>query len=99
MMGVQVLKFCQNATLQKALADTGDSPLLYTQIPTRGEAKNDEVLNAIAAQVFAGSDDSSRFGTHGKALPKKWGSLLHPDDAFWGVDPILDPKGETTNHL
>lgn len=98
-MGVQVLKFCQNAVLQKALADTGASPLLYTQIPTRGEAKNDEILNAIAAQVFTGSTGTSRFGPYGKALPKNWGSLLHPDDAFWGVEPILDPKGEMTNHL
>lgn len=99
MMGVQALKFCQNDAAQKALADTGESPLLYTQIPKRGEAKNDKLLDDIAAQIFRGSDGSSRFGAFGKPLRKNWGSLLHPDDAFWGVDPILDPKGETGNHL
>lgn len=92
-MGVQVLKFSQNAAALKVLADTGESPLLYTQIPTAGEAKNDKLLDDIAAQVFKGSDGSSRF------VRKNWGSLLHPDDSFWGVEPVLDPKGETNNHL
>lgn len=89
-MGVQALKFCQNAAAYKALTDTGDSTLLYTQIPAAGEAKNDKLLDDIAAQIFRGSDGSSSFGVLGRPLRKNWGSLLHPEDSFWGVDPILD---------
>lgn len=91
MLGVLLLKLCQHETIQKALADTGDAPLMYTQIPTPGQAKNDKLLAAVAGKIFGEKD--------AKGQRVNWGSLLHPDDAFWGVEPILDPKGGTSNHL
>lgn len=91
MLGVMLLKLCQHEAVQKALSDTGESTLLYTQIPEPGKAKNDQLLDAIAGKVFGETDD--------KCERKIWGWLHHPDDAFWGVEPILDPKGEKANHL
>lgn len=89
MSGVMLLKFCQHESALKVLADTGESPLLYTQIPTGAQARNDQILNTVAAKVF-GAD---------KTKQSNFGSLLHPDDGFWGVEPILDPKGHAGNNL
>ena len=86
-----MLKFCQHTAAAKSLADTGTAPLLYTQVPTAKEAKNDKMLDAIAKQVFA--------GTGNQPLHQSRTALLHSDDSFWGVDPILDPKGEANNFL
>lgn len=91
MLGVLLLKLCQHESVQKVLLDTGDLPLMYTQIPMPGQAKNDKLLDAVAGKIFGEKD--------AKGQRLNWGSLLHPDDAFWGVEPILDPKGEGSNHL
>jgi hypothetical protein len=96
---VQMLKFSQHHDLQKQLIETGDRPLLYSQLQTSSECKKDKLLDYMANQLFVGTANPSKLGQPGQPLPGDWGTLLHPDDIYWGVDPLLDPKGEVSNEL
>lgn len=98
MFGVQLLKFCQHEALLSALLATGDAPLLYRQIPDPGQSSG-QVLETLAAHLFPGTAGPSNYGEFGKPLSPTWTTLQHPDDIFWGVDPILDPAGEKGNRL
>lgn len=99
MFGLQVLKFCQHDDLLITLLETGDMPLCYNQTPKPGENSNTQFLESLAAQLSPETAVSSKYGSIGQPLSANWCSLAHPEDTFWGVDPILDPMGETSNHL
>lgn len=99
MLTIQALKFSQHARLLQKLLDTGEAPLHYCQAQSPSEAQQDKMLDWMAAQLFPGTAAPATYGKYGQPMPTNWGSLLHPDDIYWGIDPYLDQKGEISNHL
>lgn len=99
MQAVQALKLNQHQEILDALLATGDVELHYVQIPAPGGSENVTILEGLASQLCPGKGGLSRFGEFGQPLPADWVALLHPDDVFWGIDPVANPQGDKSNHL
>lgn len=99
MSGLQLLKFCQHESLLKQLLDTADLPLEYAQATAPGQASVTQVLDSFATQLAPDATPNARYGDFGKPLPPSWSTLQHPDDVFWGTDPLDGPKGNNANQL
>ncbi|KAK9893290.1 hypothetical protein P389DRAFT_213351 [Cystobasidium minutum MCA 4210] len=99
MHAVNALKLSQHEAVLEALLATDERPLCYAQTPTSGISQNVHLLDNLAATLFPGRTEFSRFGEMGQPLPPNWVALLHPDDTFWGGDSNGNAESIESNHL